>query len=383
MIASSTHLFETKIKVLKTQCLITARPPSLFFKRVGRWIGLLSAVLSLDCLLMAQETKEAESEEVCSVPKEFKKSRPNPKGAPIEVTIGSLFFDIKAINDREQTFTVDVFYTIRWDDPRLSEKSLGRSLEYCDISLDQIWHPDLIDVNMLKGDKRSPDTVDIDAEGNVTYRERWRNTEFYSDLNFKNFPFDKQVLHLTLIEYESSPNEISFSIDYGYTELRERSSIEGWDIALLNPEITSEHLSTSKHHLNRIDFRLSAKRQLGHYLWKMIVPVGFIVLMAWCVFWINPSQIGPQIGLATGTVFTLFAYRGSLGFIVPPIAYFTRMDKYVFLSTLLVFLALGGSVVTSTLAFENKTHLAQELDRYFRIIYLILFAGIIGYSFFL
>ena len=356
----------------------TSRCKHVCARSLCLFIALLNLTLFSDSLLASED-----SQVNCSIPNQFKRSRPHPKGIPTEIRIGSLFFDIKEINDRKQTFTIDVFYTTRWNDPRLSEKSLGRSLEYCDITLDDIWYPDLIDVNMIRGDKRSPDVVHIDSEGNVTYRERWRNAEFYSDLDFRNFPFDDQILHLVLIEYEDSSNSISLLVDKEYTQIRKGSSIEGWDIQILEPEITSEYIIASNRYVNRIDFRLSAKRQLDHYLWKMIIPVGFIVLMAWSVFWINPSQIGPQIGLSTGTVFTLFAYRVSLGFMVPPVAYFTRMDKYIFLSTLLVFFALGSSVMTAKLAFENKNALAQRIDRSFRIIYIILFIGIIGYSFFL
>ena len=105
--------------------------------------------------------------------------------------------------------------------------------------------------------------------------------------------------------------------------------------------------------------------------------------MAWSVFWIDPSQIGAQIGLSTATVFTLVAYRFSLGYLVPRVSYFTRMDTFVFLSTLLVFLALAGAVTTAKFAFDGKQHLAKRVDRWFRVIYLILFAIIIQYSFLL
>ena len=60
----------------------------------------------------------------------------------------------------------------------------------------------------------------------------------------------------------------------------------------------------------------------------------------------NGDQIGAQIGISTATIFTLVAFRFSLGHLTPQVSYFTRLDKFVLLSTILVFIALAGAVAT-------------------------------------
>ena len=105
-----------------------------------------------------------------------------------------------------------------------------------------------------------------------------------------------------------------------------------------------------------------------------------IVLMAWAVFWIDPSAIGPQIGLSTATIFTLIAFRFSLGFQLPKVSYFTRMDKFVFASTVLVFLALGAAIATSRLASQGNKELANRIEKWAKIIYLGIFAIIIIFT---
>jgi hypothetical protein len=57
------------------------------------------------------------------------------------------------------------------------------------------------------------------------------------------------------------------------------------------------------------------------------------------------------------------------------------MDKFVLLCTILVFLALAGAITTSKLSFDGNQDLAKKIDRLSRVIYLILFAIIIIYSF--
>ena len=163
-------------------------------------------------------------------------------------------------------------------------------------------------------------------------------------------------------------------------EIRKALSIQGWNIKLTEPVITSEQVESHKN-IARLDLRLLAKRHPGYYLWKVIFPLCLIVLMAWCVFWIDPSQLGPQLGLATATVFTLVAYRFTLGFFLPQVTYFSRVDKFVLLSTFLVFIALGLAITTSRLASKEKKDLAGKIERTSRVVYLITFALIIIYSF--
>jgi hypothetical protein len=297
--------------------------------------------------------------------------------------IGVFFVDIKEINDAAQTFTADVFRMLRWSDPRLSEKSLGRSLEDCEIKLSEVWHPDILSVNGLKAEKLLEDMVDIDRNGDVRQRQRFRSAEFFSDLDFRDFPFDTQVLYVRMIEFEHEKDQISFVLDREHIGMREELSEEGWDIEFKEPVVTSEYIDTMNRFMTRIDFQLSAERDRGYYLWKIILPIALIVIMAWSVFWIDPSQFGPQIGLSTATVFTLVAYRFSLGYLVPRVSYFTRMDKFVLLSTFLVFLALAGAVTTAKFYFDGKQDLARQTDKWARVIYMILFAIIILYSFLL
>jgi hypothetical protein len=360
-----------------------AVPPTNIRRKINLIIHFLALIMILiiPSLNSAQETKGTEHEADCSIPKKLSKTRPHPKGPPTEVRIGFFFVDIKAVNDAEQTFTADVFRMLRWNDPRLSENSLGRSLEYCEIRLTEVWHPDLLSVNGLKGEKLLEDIVDVDVNGDVRYRQRIRNAEFFSDLDFRDFPLDTQILYVRMIELEHEKDQVSFVLDRDNFGMREELSEEGWDITLKEPVVTSEYIDTMDRFITRIDFRLSAERDSGYYLWKVILPIALIVLMAWSVFWIDPSQVGAQIGLSTATVFTLVAFRFSLGYLVPRVSYFTRMDKFVLLSTILVFVALAGAVATAKVAHDGNQQLARNMDRLSRVVYPILYAIIILYSF--
>ena len=62
--------------------------------------------------------------------------------------------------------------------------------------------------------------------------------------------------------------------------------------------------------------------------------------MSWAVFWVDPKEIGPQLGLAATSMLTLIAFQFAFTGLLPRISYLTRADRFVFSASLLVFLAL-------------------------------------------
>lgn len=319
----------------------------------------------------------------CPVPQNTQALRPGLDGEEIKVHVGFFVVDVKEIRDVEQTYKADVFFNLTWNDPRLSEKVLGSSLEKCVVKFEDIWHPAIIDVNRNKGEKLLPMVVNIDSAGNVNYKQRYIG-ELSSDLDFTDFPFDKQVLHFILAAYGPDTEDIVFVQDKDMSGSRDHYSIEGWKIGLMDAQTTREAVKTEGsdelRSFARIDFRLSAERDRKYYLLNVITPLCLIVLMAWAVFWIDPKSVGPQVGLSTATVFTLIAYRFSLSYQLPKVSYFTRIDKFVLFSTILVFIALGTAIATSKIASDGNEELARAVEKWARYIYLFAFLLIIIFT---
>jgi len=219
----------------------------------------------------------------------------------------------------------------------------------------------------------------VDDNGNLNYRQRYLG-EFTSNLDYKDFPFDRQILKFTLAAVGKEADNIEFHLDMENITMRSNISIEGWAVSIMEPLVSTEFIKATNRIVPRLDFRLLADRDENYYIWKVIVPLCLIVLMAWAVFWINPEAIGPQIGLSTATIFTLIAYRFSLGLTLPRVSYFTRMDKFVFFSTVLVFIALGIAVLTSRIATTGNLHRALKIEKISRVVYLLVLAAIIFFT---
>lgn len=319
-----------------------------------------------------QEKQKLKRNIDCSIPEEFKNVRPDPAGVPTKINMGFHVMDIKKINDENQSFTLDIFITMKWKDPRLSKESLGRSLDLCKINFSNLWFPGLIEINLIKSDLLLEEEAHVDDDGNITHNQRFLG-ELSSNFDFKDFPFDTQILNFVIVSYDYGPEDITFVVDSGDLGIHEVLSIEGWEIKLLDPVISEHYYRTGDRYLPRIDLRFSAQRDKQYYIWIIIFPLCLIVIMAWTVFWIDPSQLGPQIGLSTATIFTLIALKFTIALQLPKVSYFTKMDYFMFLLTTMVFMALGEVIVVSKIAYDGNKKLASNIDNYSKIIYMIAF----------
>ena len=113
---------------------------------------------------------------------------------------------------------------------------------------------------------------------------------------------------------------------------------------------------------------------------KVIVPLGLIVFMAATVFWVDPENIGPQLGISTASVLTLIAFQFSLVRMLPPVSYLTRIDLFVLGSMMLVFLALAESIYTSRITKAGRHDDARRVDSFARGIYSAMFVMLVIFT---
>jgi Neurotransmitter-gated ion-channel ligand binding domain len=96
--------------------------------------------------------------------------RPTADSGPTQIYVGMWVVDITNIDSAQQNFTAELAVVLRWKDPRLARTGQG-IVRY---PLEQIWHPRLSIVNETNSVSRKlPDSVEVDPDGTVTYRQRY------------------------------------------------------------------------------------------------------------------------------------------------------------------------------------------------------------------
>ena len=118
--------------------------------------------------------------------------------------------------------------------------------------------------------------------------------------------------------------------------MAETFTVADWDIR--NFGVRSLESQVNRFDLSsRFEVYFEAVRRSEFIILTFIIPLALIVGMSWIVFWIDPREIRSQFSVSVITVLTLISYYFTLTSRLPEIPYLTRMDIYIFGSTIIVF----------------------------------------------
>ena len=292
----------------------------------------------------------------------------NAKGeSPVGVEVEAYLNDLIEINDADKSFLADIFLRAEWTDPRLAHDSA----EACSIDQAGIWTPRLQLLNRRNVDRVSEPELLVAPDGRVRQTARaYGDFSFQSDLT--DFPFDRQELHFTLVAGVPLQDAIIVTRrqDVGVADTL---SVSNWRISAGDSRLSEHYIAPVERTFSRLDLVFKAERLTGFYTWQMLVPLFLVVMMTWTVFWIPLEFVAPRVGLVATSMLTLIAYRFSMASILPPIAYLTRLDKFMVASSILVFAALAAAVAVTWLEDRGGLRHAMRLNMAARMLAPLLF----------
>src|SRR6266581_751206 len=303
--------------------------------------------------------------------------RPNADSGPTEISVGMWVVDISSIDSAQQTFTAEIAVVLRWKDPRLAHTGNG-VVRY---PLEQIWHPRVGIVNETNSvSRKMPDSVEVDPDGTVTYRQRYVGA-FTQPLRLQSFPFDRQTFRVQLVAVRYQSNEVMFVPDQVWIQDGLKGAggispsvtlpdwtIEKWEVKPLVYALAPRHQYSS------YAFEFTAARNVSHYILKVMFPLVLIVIMSWAVFWMDPIHSNAQINIAITSMLTLIAYRFATDNQLPRLPYMTRLDAFILMGTVLIFFSLIEVITTTILETNHRARLAKTIDRCCRLIFPAIFA---------
>jgi hypothetical protein len=322
-----------------------------------------------------------QSKETPSSPKEPSPEleRPSVWGEPTEVKVAIYVIDVDLVNSAEQNFSASVFYEAHWNSPTLRHKGPGPLIR----RTTGIWTPRLTIINQQQAWPTFPAAVEISPGGDVVLRQKiwgW----FSQPLNLRDFPLDRQTLKIHIIAVGLLESEVALTplvMEHGRkSAIAKRFSLP--DFKVISSKARPQPYVPFEGQVGTPGFvmEVNVERRTNYYFWKIIFPLCLIVIMSWIPRWIDPEQIGTNIGVATTSFLTLVAYLFAVAHLLPRVSYFTRMDELILLSTLMVFISLLQTAATSTL-IRRKTPVIARVDRWSRIVYPIMLLAVLGISF--
>jgi Neurotransmitter-gated ion-channel ligand binding domain len=310
-------------------------------------------------------------------------SYPGGGEGPLRVQFFVFMADIEDIDEATQTFNVNMYVRLWWQDKHLTQSGTSERI----LPLDSIWNPRIVVANQRGFIRKSlPETVRVSPDGTVTYDQHYV-FKVIQRLKLSDFPMDRHRFRVQFVATGYTTNELVFVPGIVKSEreltgggISSELSLPDWDImeyeSLVRPYEPIAGVKAAG-----FAFEFKAKRRFPFYFWQVILPLAVIVAMSWAAFWIDPSLVASQIGVATSSILSIIAYRFVLTNLLPRLPYMTRMDYFILGTTVMVFLALIEVILTSSLIYGNRGELARKIDRLSRLAFPVGFLVVFIWSF--
>ena len=307
--------------------------------------------------------------------------RPTVWGEPTEVQIGVYIIDVDEVNSAQQSFTASVYYEARWKNPLLRHKGPGPMHR----GVTEVWNPRLTIIGQQNIWRSFPESVEIQPDGEVIYRQKiWGH--FSQPLDLREFPQDDQVLSIHIVAAGLMEEHVKMipRIVEGKeaSGLAEKFSVPDFDVLSWEAKVVPYVAHEGGPGTAGYQMRISVGRSSTYYVLKVIIPLSLIVIMSWLPRWINPEQIGTNVGVSTTSFLTLIAYLFAITVLLPRVSYITRLDRFIFLSTLMVFAGLIHTVVNTAMLDSKKKALMERAERWSRAVYPVILLVVLVISFF-
>jgi hypothetical protein len=303
--------------------------------------------------------------------------RPSPESGSTKIAVNVFVLNINEINTAAQTLTADIFVVLKWKDSRLAHAGPQRIIK----PMKDIWNPHLIIVNRQSLTFTLPDNCEIYPDGTVKYKQRAFGV-FSQSLNYSDFPFDRQSFIIRVASPDFTPEEVEFVTDTtNKFVMSETLSIMDWTILKWNNIEKPYTLSPGSPAVSSFTLQFEAERKSNYYIFNFIFPLVLIILMSMSVYWLDPKMASSQISIAITSMLTLIAYRFMITGSLPKISYLTRMDVFIFCSTVLIFITLVEALATGVFAATGKEPLAIKIDYHSRWIFILIYIFVFFYAF--
>ena len=197
------------------------------------------------------------------------------------------------------------------------------------------------------------------------YKKNNYRGRIYNSMKLDRFPFDEQRLTYNF----KVENEIGF-----ITEVFHNSSevIETNLTNLKNDEwnIKDGWNGYGHYYLTEFDIRLpllsvhfDIERKSNYFFFKIMLPIIFLLIVAWSTFWINPKELESRVTVSIVCLLSLIAYNFVIDNDLPKLGYLTFMDKFVLTTYIFAGIPTLQTILCRHFVDHNKLETAKRIDK--------------------
>ncbi len=198
-------------------------------------------------------------------------------------------------------------------------------------------------------------------------------------LILNEFPFDSQFVPIELESGVQSNKPVSLTIgpgwDFHQQNFVDRFYNSEWNMGenngIQNANIKDDWTTEYKQVI-LVWFEL--KRVGSYYIYKLILPISFLIILSWMVFFIRPQDLESRLTISIVVFLSLIAYNFVVSDDLPKIGYLTFMDRFILVSYIFAGIPTIQTVMITFSSQIEGIYIREYLDRIFRWGFLVAYA---------
>lgn len=284
---------------------------------------------------------------------------PAAEGEPIEVYVGAYAMTIQELDQQNSSFYADFYLWFRWQ----GEADLDPSATMEFVNNLERWG--LTQNPVYEEPKQLP--------GGEFTQQYHVQGKFFSPLQLASYPLDSHRLSIEMEDTQTTLDGLVYLPDTEQSALDAGLTIPGWAITGHDMVVTTHTYTTkfgeaagTEDAYSRASFGITIERPKNFFIWKLMLPLMIVVLIALSILVVHPSNIEVRLGApATALLALVFlqqAYTGTL----PETGNLVLLDKIYVLSYALIVALMFVTILTSHWVREGATDAtarAIRLDR--------------------
>jgi len=301
---------------------------------------------------------------------------PGEAGHRIRVSLGVYLIDFARINLREESFDMAGYLDVSWTDPSIALKGSERRGKVRRFRPSQLWTPALEFVNAVEQvlAEREGDLY-IDDDGRATQRVRFSH-KFQSPFQVARFPFDQQTLRVIVAPFDPFANDLDLAVDQKRVGKLSQASVSDWDVGAVATRV--EPVAADDPGNEHLVFEVSIQRRSTYYVWRVLLPMTFLVIASWTVFWFEPTNLQPQMSTGLAILLSLVTFTYAIDFSLPKVAYLTFIDRYTLTAFAFVLAAIFAVAAIHVILQAKSEDRAFQIQSKARGIFPVAFLAVVG-----
>jgi len=262
--------------------------------------------------------------------------RNSPREDPVEISVGFYLLSLSRFDLATGTFTADFYISLKCAGgcpPPEFEFVNGRG-----VAVEKM----------------------LDDPGERFYRIQ---AAFFSPVNLRRFPFDRQYLTIALEDKKRTVDQLVFVPNLRESAIDENVFCPEWKLGPWTAVIRTHEYKIYNETFSQYVFTVPLIKVTWSAIIKFILPVVFIVLIMLSSFILNLDKITTRLAMVGSALVATVMFHVSLSNQAPALGYLTFADKFMILTYFIILLCFGFNVLLLELCERKAEKLVEALHR--------------------